>query len=260
MASAGTPEPFLMNVHSTMNSRGPFALFMMAGILLLLNNASSLKGSLNFFVVPIGYLAMLLTRVRTSWFAFFIGLLFLWTSLKPKYQMLLIITFTVMTLGVVALINIEQFSDRISSRFGTFSDLEEDGSFQARQSIYAAHLTKALFNFVGNGMGGGIGNSGILSMLFTLGWIGVILYWGGFILILLSLFKNHETRFDQFICTVRSIVISILAILPMGNPMSGVGAALLWALTGIGMAGQKYYQNERPIKSNSLSSINITKN
>lgn len=245
MASAGTPERFLLNVHSTMNSRGPFALFMMVGLLLLLNNTSSLKGFFSFFVGPIGYLALLLTRVRAIWVAFIIGLLFLWSSLKPHLKIRLILTFTVMVLCLLPLINMEQFFERISERSYTVFNLREDNSFESRQEIYKRELTKALFSLVGRGMGGGIGDSGFLSLLFTFGWIGVIFYCSGLLMLIFTLFQGFKTSSDQFASTARAIIMSLLPIISLGNPMAGLGGIVFWSFLGIGIAAQKYHNNKR---------------
>lgn len=249
MASAGTAEPLKLNVHSTMNSRGPFALYMMAGLLLLFSS----KGALRFPASTAGYLAFLLTTVRTAWVGWVLGLLTLSGSVKSKLQMRLIVTVVVIAVLAIPLTTLEPFSERINQRVETFSNLEEDRSFQARQSIYGDGLNSALTNFLGEGMGGGAGDSGLLSTLLTLGLLGTIFYCGGMLLMIFSLFQGSETRLDQFASTARAIVVSVFAMLPMGNTIVGVSGVIFWGFLGIGMAARRYHQTQSPVELNQPS-------
>ena len=76
----GTPEPLGIRVFSTMNSPGPFANVLLAGLLILLTNE-------NFSARPrlraVGYLSfLLLSLVRSAWIGWFLGLLSLLSALK----------------------------------------------------------------------------------------------------------------------------------------------------------------------------------
>ncbi|HBE16150.1 MAG TPA: glucose-6-phosphate isomerase [Cyanobacteria bacterium UBA11149] len=237
MASAGSPKPFLLNVHSTMNDRGTFAIFMMAGLLLLFSS----QGSANLPVSAAGLLSLMLTTVRTSWIGFLLGIIAIITSVKSSVQMRLILILLLTALCSVPLTTMEPFSGRIKDRIESFSNLQEDTSFQARGSIYEDQLNNALTNFAGDGIGGGTGDSGFLTILLQLGWLGAIFYCGGIVMMIFNLFKTRVTRLDSFASTARAIVLSTISMLPIGNLLDGVDGIIFWSFLGIGLAGNNYH-------------------
>lgn len=258
LTTNGTPEPLGIRVFSTMNSPAPFAVVMMAGLLLLLNNGHL---ALRIPASVAGYAAFLLSSVRSAWGGWFVGLLTLFASLKTRLQMRLIITIIVMVTCVLPLATIEPFSEVISSRFETFSNLEEDVSFNARLRNYDRNLNTALSSSLGYGIGTSyflnkkdalqvVGfDSGILDAFFTLGWLGAIPYLGGLILLVFELFQGSECRFDSFASAARAIVVGTFAQLALGSVMLGISGMVLWGFLGISMAAHKYYQHQRSVRA-----------
>ncbi len=252
-SSAGSPEPLGIRVWSTMNAPGPFATIMMAGLLLLFTS----KVALRIPTAMVGYLAFLLSLVRSAWAGWFVGFLTLMTSLKPRLQMRLVITIMVMVVCVFPLTTIEPFSEVINSRFQTFSNLKEDGSFNARASIYEKGISSAFSNVLGNGIGNTFrvrGNSklqpvtidsGILDIFMTLGWFGAIPYLSGMLLLIFSLFQYSEIRVEPFMGAARAISFSVFVTLPGGSSMLAASGMVLWGFLGICMAAHKYYQHQR---------------
>lgn len=253
LKSFGDPEPLKIRVWSTMASPGPFASMMMTGLLLLFT-------STEFMRIPAaaaGYLAFLLTMVRTLWGCWFVGVLTLLSSLKPKIQMRLMVTVLVMAICVVPLTTMEPFSEAIATRLETLSNLEKDNSAQVRQEIYRDGFTKAMTNILGNGIGNTfivnekgvlepiVIDSGILDMFFTLGWFGAIFYLGGLILLLFQVFQFTEPSFDPFMAAARAIALASFASLPLGSAMLGVSGMMLWGFLAIVLAGHKYYVKQR---------------
>lgn len=246
MASAGSPLPFLLNVHSTMNDRGTFAIFMMAGLLLLFSQPEAV----NLPVSGAGLLSLLLTTVRTSWIGLLLGIIAMMASVKSSIQMRLILILLLTTLFSLPLMTMEPFSGRIQDRIESFSNLEEDTSFQERGSIYEDQLNHALTNFAGDGIGGGTGDSGFLTTLLQLGLLGVIFYWGGIIMMILDLFKTRLNRLDSFASTARAIVLSTISMLPIGNLLDGVDGMIFWSFLGLGLAANNYYRHPITSKEN----------
>jgi hypothetical protein len=252
LTSFGDPEPFKLRVWSTMSSPGPFAVMMMAGLLLLFNS----KGALTIPAAGAGYLAFLLSMVRTLWGAWFLGVVTLLSSLKAHLQMRLFISILVIALCVIPLTTLQPFSNTITTRLQTFSNLEKDDSASVRKQIYADGLHRALTNGLGNGIGNAfivkngqlepiVIDSGILELFFTLGWFGGIPYLGGMLLILYNLFQYSEFRFDPFMAAARAIGISSFMTLPGGSAMLGFSGLVLWSFIGIAIAGHKYHQHQR---------------
>jgi hypothetical protein len=239
--SSGKPEPLGIRVWSTMHSPGPFAIVMQAGLLLLFNS----QGPLVLPAAGFGYLAFLLSLVRSAWGGWFVGLLTMVSSLKPRLQMRLIITILVMTVCVIPLATIEPFSDIINSRFQSLSNIEDDNSFQGRSQIYQGNLELALSKLFGNGLGGGIGDSGPLDLLFSLGWLGTIFYLGGLFLLFFNLYKTSEAKGDAFASASRAISLSIFVQLIFTTTVGSLSGVVFWAFSGIAMAAHKYYEHER---------------
>jgi hypothetical protein len=241
--SAGNPVPFGFRVWSTTNSFGHFAVFLMAALLLLFNS----QGALRLPASAVGYLSFLLTLARSTWGGWLLGLFTLMISLKPHLQMRLVITLLVMVLCFLPLSTIDPFATAINSRFQSFSDLKNDGSANARGEIYSdTNLDLAFSNSLGNGIGsGGVTDSGILDIFFTLGWFGAIPYVGGMVLILLNLFQGSESYLDPFISSARAIILSVLMLLAFFTATAGFFGLFFWAFSGMGMAAYKYYQHQR---------------
>ena len=236
----GIPEPLGIRVFSTMNSSPPFANAMMAGLLILLTS----QGSLKFIATPIGYLAFLLSLVRTAWGGWFLGLIIFSSSLKSRLQMRLLITIFVMGILVFPLTTMEPFSKVISARVQTLSNVQQDGSYQDRADNYDRALGIALFQPLGNGLGLPGVDSAIIDTLIAMGWLGCIPYIGGIILLLFKLPQCVERRFDSFVSAAIAISLSSLAMLVSGNMFIGFEGILLWGFLGIVMAAHKYYQHQ----------------
>ncbi|MBO3461306.1 O-antigen ligase family protein [Aetokthonos hydrillicola Thurmond2011] len=249
--SSGNPVPFGMRVWSTMHSIGPFAGMMQAGLLLLF----TLSGPLTFPASAVGYLSFLLTQARTNWGGWALGLVMIFGSVKPRIQMRLILIILVMALCVVPLTTYEPISKSISNRLQTFSNLEQDNSFQGRSAIYQRDLELALSQGLGKGLGSTwvidekgdlqviVIDSGVLDTFFTLGWFGAIPYLGALILLTVMVSQYSEARFDSFASAARAIAISCLPQMIMGSAMLSISGLILWGFFGITMAAHKYYQH-----------------
>jgi hypothetical protein len=253
--SSGNPEPFGMRVWSTMHSPGPFACFITAALLILLTGRSPITMISN----SVGYVAFLLTLVRTAWGSWLIGLFVLFISIKSKLQMKLLVSIGLILLCVFPLVVSSPFFDSISSRMQTLTNLSDDSSFSARQGIYDSGLNSALSSIVGHGFGGLwevkngqlkqiVVDSGILDMLATLGWIGTLPYLTGLFLALFQVFKSPCAKFDTFAATARAISLSYCFQMVMGTAVIGLPGLLIWAFLGIGLAADRYYEYENVSK------------
>ena len=241
--SFGIPEPFGIRVFSTMNAPGSFAIIMMAGLLLLLTE----QGVLGFLVTGVGYLALLLSLVRSAWGGWFLGVLILFTSLKTRLQLRLIFFLLIVGIGIFFLAKIEPFSDVINARMQTLQDVQKDGSYQVRSEIYNRALSIVLFEPLGNGFGLFGMDSAFLDMLFAMGWLGVIPYLGGLILLLSKVLQFLNRRFDPFFSAASAISLATFAQLGLGNPLIGSSGLVLWSFLGIALAACNYYQHQRNV-------------
>ena len=239
--SMGNPEPLGMRVWSTMNSPLHFAAVSIAGLMLLFTNQGFLRVPASVF----GYLAFMLTTVRTAWGGWFVAFITFTTSLKPRLQMRLIVTILVMAACTVPLATIDPFSQVILSRFSSFSNIGEDQSLNDRQALYNLLFNEALNEFIGKGIGStGPIDSGILELLFSFGWLGIIPYVSGIFMLFFSLFQSREVRNDPFASCARAISFSFISMLPGSGMTSGLFGMLFWGFIGIGMAAIKYHKHQ----------------
>ena len=238
-ASGGT------RVWSTMHSGEPFAAIMAGGLLLLFNK----PGVLNLWASGAGYIAFLLSTVRSAWIGWFVGVLTLAGSLKAKYRMRLIITIFAMALLVVPLANMEQFSGKLGERLSTFSNLEEDNSLSGRQEWFQSQIGTALTTYQGLGIGSGKQDSAILSTLFSLGWFGTICYVGGLLMLVFRVFQGGNNSDNLFLGTARAIIMTCLVRIPVNiTSISEVGGMMLWGFLALAIASQKYYHYQRIVE------------
>ncbi len=227
---------------------------MQAGLLLLFTSSSSL---LIFPASIVGYLSFLLSQARTNWSGWLLGTIMIMASAKAKLQMRLITIILVLAMCIVPLVTIEPISKVVFSRLETFTNLEKDGSFKDKSGSYDRNLGLALSNTLGNGLGNiwkvnektgqlevFVIDSGILDIFFTLGWFGAIPYLGGLILIVLSVSKYNDARFDSFASAARAIGISCCTQLIIGSAMLGVAGMILWGFLAMAMAAHKYHQHQ----------------
>jgi hypothetical protein len=262
--SFGRPEPLGLRVWSTMASTGPFATAMMVGLILLFINKD--KAALRIPATIVGYLSFLLTVVRTEWAVWLLALIILTSWLKSQSQIRLIVIILAITTLIVPLATIEPFSAVISSRFESFSNLQEDGSANARLKLYSNNLATALSSFQGSGLGNSFAqtdklinkniDSGILDMFLTLGWVGTILYMGGMILIIFKICQFNKFRSDSFLGASRAISLALCSILVMNPAQIGFKGILLWGFMGITMAGNKYHERNTKKKFDNKIFVN----
>lgn len=240
----GTPEPLGIRVFSTMNSPGPFATVMMAGLMLLLSSTSSLR----FAASGAGYLAFLLSLVRSAWLSWVVAVVTFLPSLKTKFQIRFIVTALIMMILVLPLVNLQPFSDAIAPRIETLFNTREDVSYNERMEGYADLLTQGLLEIPGNGFGFVLANdtlgsndSGVLTLLFTLGWFGTIPYLGGILLLFLKLFQSTAIRIDPVATAARAIALGTFAQMGLGNPMLALSGMVFWGFLGMALAAQQYH-------------------
>jgi hypothetical protein len=109
----------------------------------------------------------------------------------------------------------DPFSQVIQSRFSTFSNIGEHQSLNDRKALYNLLFNPALNEFIGKGIGGtGFIDLGILELLLSFGWLGIIPYMSGIFMLFFSLFQTREVRNDPFASCARAISFYFISMLP----------------------------------------------
>jgi O-Antigen ligase len=264
LASAGQPEPLKMRIWSTMHSPGAFALFMMAGLLILLTN----KSALSIPISGVGYLAILLSLVRTAWIGWGIGVIMIFTALRPKFQIRLIISALCILLCAIPLTTMEPFATTIDTRVQSLVNPSEDNSVVGRANIYDEGFFKALLNPVGNGMGSSwfvangktqsmVVDSGFIDLFLSLGWIGALPYMTGLAMLLTNV-AQIRLRWpqDSFMSTGFAIGVVVCIQMLITTTLIGMPGNMTWGFLGLAIGGNRFYlQKSRMEEDSPLAEI-----
>lgn len=253
-SSAGDPVPLGMRVWSTMHSPGPFSVTIAACLLILFSFNNPLK-ILGIFV---GSLSLLLTLVRSAWGGFLVAFIIFFVSAKTNLKIRLIFTLTLCMIIIVPVASIEPFAGRISDRFDSIANIEQDNSLYQRSRNYDKNLQLALSTVEGKGFGNTIAfnnetgkfdkivlDSGILDILFTMGWVGAVPYLTGLLMIIVGLAKSTIAKTDLFMNASRSLGLGYSVQLFFGSSMTGVTGLLMWGFLGVAMASHRYHLHSR---------------
>lgn len=236
-ATFGKPEPLLVRVWSTLNSPGPFANAMMVGLLLFFGARSAWK-------IPAaiaGYLSLLLSMVRTAWLSWALGFIFIAAKTNLRTLVRIAISAVVIFLCLVPFLSDPRVAPLVHDRMETFSDLGHDESFGSRVDMYGELIDDSIQNPAGFGLSnqtmwhGTPIDSGIISTLFSLGWLGSLLFAAGVLSIFLS--RGASSNADTFVVASRAITIALVAQIVGGNSFIGINAAMFWTFSAVSLGG-----------------------
>ena len=238
MNSIGRPEPFEVRVFSMMNAPGPFATTLIPGLLLLFESRTVL-GKLT--AVP-GYVGFLLSLVRSAWGAWMLGMVYLVTRLTGRLRVRLLALTVVMAIAVVPVAMMGEISDAAGSRVETLGNIGEDGSLAARQYMYRTATIDALVNPLGEGLGGTVFDSGYVTILWQLGWVGGGFYLGGLLWLVWSLLLSPRSVLpDQFTAIAAATALGYVGLLAFGTVHIEVAGCVLWSFLGLVLASRRYH-------------------
>lgn len=239
----GIPVPFGIRVWSTMNSPLDYSVVTMACLIIILGYDSIIK----LPAAGAGLLTFLLAQARTAWGGLFIGVVAMIISLKQKYQIKLVVLLFIFIVFAIPLLSVEPFNTVVAERLETLSNLESDGSGDARLGTYGELLIPALTSFVGYGVGsvpnfGHILDSSILWILFSLGLFGGLFYFGSWGILLVQTFRASELKSDPFAGACRAIALSAIPMMLLGPIVYGISGMIVWGFLGASVAACKYYR------------------
>jgi len=245
MTVLGNPQPMQFRVFSTLNSPAPFAVIMMASLLVVVSQRSKLS----WLAMGAGATALLLTTVRTAWLAWAFGfLIFAW---YVPFRSISRIVFPLLSLVVVVCVvtAFTPLGDVIMKRFQSFGTLHDDFSLHERANLYAAITDRVLNTPMGEGMGGtgraatmsqgtALQNmdSGLLDIVFSLGWFGGLVFVVGLVGLVGFAINVREVRGDYFDLSLRAAALATLSILPSFNSLVGVDGIVFWGFLGLCIA------------------------
>jgi hypothetical protein len=262
MVSEGVPLPFGMRVASTMNSSGPFAIAMMACLLMTLaarNKMAFLAGGL---AVP----ALIGTMSRSVVGGLAIGLVYLFVMLDGRSRLRLAGGIAVIVLLCSPVAMVDEISDKAMARFSTVTQLDNDYSYQVRTEIYNHFLSEMTTNIAGQGLGmTGLGSklsgdgssnnvdfdSGLMEVPYVLGWPGTLLYAAGLLMLILRAFvASFARKSDRFAVAGTAAAFGVLAMMVFVNTLIGSGGMFFFIGVMLPVTGWRYAREiQQPARS-----------
>jgi hypothetical protein len=211
---------------------------MMAALLVI----CVLRSSWKLPAVVAGYLSLLLSLVRTTWLSWMIGLFVLLKKSQPRVIVGVLALLILMGACLLPFANDPRLASVLGDRAKTLSDLGHDESFGARLDMYRVLALDVSDHPFGYGVSNKTTSqdmaidSGILSMLFSLGWLGSLLFGAGALSLLMKDGADWRQS-DPFLVVCRAVIIALFAQLIGGNIFIGINGALFWLFSGASLAG-----------------------
>jgi len=245
MNSFGTIEAMKIRAFSTMNAPAIFAAVMACGLLLLFNQ----NGILRLLSAGCGFIALMLTMSRASWLSIVAGGIYLTTQMEMRQRARMAMALVACGAFLFGLSRIPAVSDLMWQRIESFSGPSEDVSYSARIEGHQEALREIAQEPFGEGLGStdtahgtegdddiiGPHDSTILEFLYSLGWIGTLIYALG--LGSLGVQMMRAGRGDPFVLSAKAIVIAFLAQCLLNSVMLGVLGFMVWTFASMSLAG-----------------------
>jgi hypothetical protein len=141
----------------------------------------------------------------------------------------------------------EGISDATTPRMESLGSIGEDGSLQARQYMYRTATLDALLNPLGEGLGSTVFDSGYVTILWQLGWLGGGLYLGGlFWLVWIAIIAPSARPPDQFTAILAAVALGYVGLLAFGTEHIEVAGCVLWSFLGLVLASRRYHNSQEP--------------
>lgn len=251
MRSIGLPEPFEIRVFSLLNSPGPCGMFLAVVLAMCLMDRQLSKPVQLLLTAVIGS-TLLLTSVRTAWIFVVAVLLFVAISNYKKDGFKQILKYAVTITAVILIsINLPAFS-HITDRLASFSDIENDHSFNERMELLDAFVPLVLLNPVGSGFGsnglgtkinngGEIGSlsivdNGFLSIGITFGLFGFIVYFWAISGTLRDLYRY---KLPHAAGEYKPVFYAAIISMAFGNGLIGLSGFCLWLMMAMPLLGSE---------------------
>lgn len=243
----GQLRPTEMSVFSTMHERGPCASFLAwAAIPMILHPRWRIIGS--WLTVILLFSVVTLTLSRSMFII--VALVSILQPALSKGKGLGRVLFFAALLAIGASVGLEQMpgSERLTKRFETVKDMQNDGSFQGRLAIFTTGIPWVLSHPLGSGLGSsgfgagrmgggakeGFCDSGYIEVFSQFGWIGGLAFFGAMWQIWGELSRRIRLGgTDPFLFTGRAVQLGCLVFLYVGNVFGGF--SLFWVFLGISL-------------------------
>jgi hypothetical protein len=244
MNSFGEVDIMKTRAFSTMNAPAIFAATMACGLLVLFN----LKGKLRLLAAASGFIGLVLTLSRASWLSLAAGCLFLALRLGMWARFRLVLASLACVVFLIGFAQIPGIKGLVEERMATFTQPGQDVSFSARIEGHEQALRELAQEPWGEGVGStdtlhntegddaiiGPHDSTLLEFLYSLGWIGSLIYALGLGSLGLQLLRAGGR--DPFVISAQAILVGFLAQSLLNSIFLGVLGFMVWTFASMSLA------------------------
>lgn len=242
--SFGAVEAMQIRAFSTMNAPAIFAAVTACGLLIIFN----LKGKLRLLAAGSGFIGLMLTVSRASWLSLAAGGVYLMMRSGMRQRVRLALSVFACGIFLIGMTQIPTVHDLLMQRVESFSDPSQDVSFSARVSGHEQAFRQLAQEPFGEGIGStdtkhntegdddiiGPHDSTILESLYSLGWVGSLVYAFGLASLAIQLMRIK--RRDSFTASAQAILIGFAAQCLLNSVMIGVLGFMVWTFASMCMA------------------------
>ena len=242
--SFGAVEAMKIRVFSTMNAPAIYAAVTMCGLLVLFN----LSGKLRLLAAACGFLALMLTVSRASWLSLAAGGIYLAIRAGMRQRVRLAIAAFACVVFLMGLTQVPVVHDLLMQRIQTFSDPSQDVSFAARIEGHEQAFRQIAQEPFGEGLGStdakhntegdddiiGPHDSTVLEFLYSLGWIGTLVYALGLGSLVFQLMRTRNS--DTFTSSAIAILVGFAAQCLLNSVMLGILGFMVWTFASMSLA------------------------
>ncbi len=251
MLSVGIPEPMKIRVFGPLDSPGPYAMVLMAGLILLFDG----RGVLPKLAAIPGYLGFLLALVRGAWGGWVLAFGYSVLRSRGASRRRLVLALAVVLAVLVPLATTSQIGNRTGDRFESFSNLEDDGSLQARQHMYRTATIDALLNPIGEGLGSTRFDSGLVTIIYQFGWLGSLLYLSGLFMLGKMIVFGGPASEEKFVSLCAGVAVAYFALMLMGPQVVEIKGCILWSFSSLVLASRLHQERLDAVKATSGPSM-----
>jgi hypothetical protein len=148
--SAGPAIANQIRLFGPSNSPGTYGFILMGSLVFAL----VVRGPMKILAAGVGFPAFGLSLVRSGWIGWAVAAVFLAMTLGGKARARLILLGIGAVVIAYPLVTVGPIADQLNKRFATFHNIQQDGSYLARQQIYETDTITALTQPIGLGFGG----------------------------------------------------------------------------------------------------------
>lgn len=250
--SFGEIDPMKTRAFSTMNAPAIFAGVTACGLLLLFNA----KGKLRLLSAACGFIGLILTLSRASWLSLVFGCAFLMFRLDLRARFRVAIASFACILFLIGISQVPGIKQLVEQRVRTFTQPGQDVSYSARVEGHERALLEIAQEPWGEGIGStdtlhntegddaiiGPHDSTLLEFLYSLGWMGTLIYALGLLALSVQLFRPG--RGDLFVASAQAILIGFFAQCLLNSVMLGVLGFMVWTFASMILAAAEFEEAE----------------